>query len=322
MFNLRRHSGLPTRLTPPPGALCPARSEQLGPPLGSAEARLPRRLGRRLRRLLARLEHVGEVELAGAVAAAHHRPARHVQEAELLRDALVALERLGRDVLRHGHVALGGPHVLSQRDHVHARLAQHLERVHHLLRRLPAPQHDGGLGHRGARLLGQPQHLQRLAPARAPVAHKWRGALHRLHVVRKHVQAAAGHELDVLARALEVRHERLHQQLAVRLLLQLPHRLGNVVAALVGKVVAVDAGEHNVVQAPVRDRLGHVLRLLRIQRRRRTRGLHRAEAAAACAGVAHEHHSRRGGVPVAAAPTLPNVGALGLLAHGVQLELP
>jgi len=49
-------------------------------------------------------QHVLQVQLPGAVAAAHHRAAGHVQEAHLLGGARVRLERRRGDKLRHRHV--------------------------------------------------------------------------------------------------------------------------------------------------------------------------------------------------------------------------
>ena len=58
-----------------------------------------------------------------------------------------------------------------------------------------------------------------------------------------------------------------------------PTRPGAAARTAVRQVVPVDAGEHDVVDAPRRDRLRRVLRLGRVQRRRRPRRLHRAEPA-------------------------------------------
>lgn len=63
-----------------------------------------------------------------------------------------------------------------------------------------------------------------------------------------------------------------------------------------------------------------MLRFVRVQRRRRARGLDGAEAAAARAGVAHEHDGGGGGGFVAAAPAVGDVGAAGLFADGVEVE--
>lgn len=71
---------------------------------------------------------------------------------------------------------------------------------------------------------------------------------------------------------------------------------------------------------PTGNSLCRIVRLHRIRRRRVPTRLHGTKPASPGAGVA-EQHDRGGGDPVAAAvPTLPNVGALSFLAHGVELE--
>ena len=87
------------------------------------------------------------------------------------------------------------------------------------------------------------------------------------------------------------------------------------VLAAVRHVVAVHRREHDVPDAPLRDRLGGVRRLRRIQRRGGLARVHRAEAAPARARVAHDHDGRRAGVAV---PALAQVGAHRLLAHRGQ----
>eukprot|EP00967_Tisochrysis_lutea_P093905 scaffold136168_cov32-Tisochrysis_lutea.AAC.5 len=86
--------------------------------------------------------------------------------------------------------------------------------------------------------------------------------------------------------------------------------------AAVGKVIAIDRGEHNIVNAPLHDGSGSVERLIRIRRRGSRVGVDGAELAATGARVAEEHYGSRSPVPA-----LADVGALRLLAHGVELEL-
>ena len=63
-----------------------------------------------------------------------------------------------------------------------------------------------------------------------------------------------------------------------------------------------------------------MLRLVRVEGRRGAGGLDGAEAAAARAGVAHEHDCGGGGAAVAAAPAVGDVGAARLLADRVQVQ--
>src|SRR6185437_5927345 len=80
----------------------------------------------------------------------------------------------------------------------------------------------------------------------------------------------------------------------------------------VGQVVAVHARDHRVPQPHLLHRLRHPQRLEWIVERRLA-GLHVAEAAAACAGVAEDHERGR-----AALPALADVGAGRLAADRVQ----
>ncbi len=86
-------------------------------------------------------------------------------------------------------------------------------------------------------------------------------------------------------------------------------------AAAVGKIVAVDRRDDDVIEPQLGHRLRHVLGLRRIERARQP-GLDVAEGAGTRAGVAHDHH---GGV--AAGPALGDVGAARLLAHGDEAVL-
>ena len=260
-------------------------------------------------------------ELAGAVAAAHERPAGDVQKAELLGTRLPCGKLVGRDVLGHLHVALGRAHVLPERDDIHAVRAQVVQRLLDLGVRLAAAEHDAGLGHQvRAHVLCMLQRRETLAVRRAPVAHERRRALDRLDVVCVHVEAAARHLLDTLERAAKVGHERLDEDV-LRLVLDFLDRRGNVCGAAVREFVAVDGREHNVAEAPPRDGLRRVLRLVGVEGRRRARRLHSTEAARTRAGVAHEHDRRGGGLLAAgAAPALAQVRAPRFLAHGREAE--
>ena len=60
--------------------------------------------------------------------------------------------------------------------------------------------------------------------------------------------------------------------------------------------------------------------LVRIEGRRGAGCLYGAEAAAACAGVAHKHDGSGGSGFVGAAPAVGDIGAAGLFAHGMQVE--
>jgi len=105
-----------------------------------------------------------------------------------------------------------------------------------------------------------------------------------------------------------------------RRLRQLPPDLadaaGEDLGAAVRQIVAVDAGDHDVLQAHLRHRVGEAGGLAQVQGGRGPMG-HRAIGAVAGAYVAEDHE--RGGVVL---PALPDVGAVRLLAHRMQLQAP
>ena len=90
------------------------------------------------------------------------------------------------------------------------------------------------------------------------------------------------------------------------------HRLGVQPGATVGQVVAGDAGDGRVAQLHLLHRLRHPARLVAVERLRLA-GVDLAEVAASGALVAADEEGR-----LAVLPALEDVGAAGLLAHGVQ----
>ena len=88
--------------------------------------------------------------------------------------------------------------------------------------------------------------------------------------------------------------------------------VGEMLRAAVGEIVAVDRGDDDVREAELGGRFADVRGFARIERAGQS-GLDVAEGAGARAGVAHDHE---GGVLLL--PALADVGAAGLLAHGVQ----
>jgi hypothetical protein len=111
--------------------------------------------------------------------------------------------------------------------------------------------------------------------------------------------------------AIEVRDEDLHAH-ARALAAKGADGLGEDVGAAIGQVVARHAGDDNVLEVHLADSLGDAARLVLVVPGRAT-GLDGAEAAGAGAGIAEDHDRRR-----ALLPALPDVGAAGLLADGVE----
>mmetsp|Transcript_10040 Transcript_10040/g.25063 ORF Transcript_10040/g.25063 Transcript_10040/m.25063 type:complete len:258 (+) Transcript_10040:535-1308(+) len=100
------------------------------------------------------------------------------------------------------------------------------------------------------------------------------------------------------------------------------HSARKVLGTTVGQIIAIHAGQHHVAQAPATDGACGVLRLLRVEWRWRTRGLHRTKATGTSALLTHQHDGGGGGALrlTAAAPTLPDVRTLRLLADGAEAE--
>jgi hypothetical protein len=129
--------------------------------------------------------------------------------------------------------------------------------------------------------------------------------------VGEHIRIGVEHGVDVLGLALEVAGQDLERHVRAGRL-DAADGLGPVRRAAVGQVVAVDAGDHRVLEAELGQGLGHAARLVRI-RGQGTPGRHVAEAARAGADVAQDHDGQR-----APAPALADVGAAGALADRVQ----
>lgn len=269
------------------------------------------------------LQHVLDERLARLVATPDQRPARHIQEAQLQSPHPPHLEHRWRHVLLDLHVPLRRPHVLPEGDHVHPDRAQLPERRPYLPFLLAQSQHDARLRHQlRSDALRMLQHRQALSERRPPVPHERRQRFDRLDVVRVYVQAAAGYDGYTLKIPGEVTGKGFDERPPVRLCFDAGDGVGEVVGAAVGEIVPVDTGQHHVAEAPAGQRFGCVFGLVRVERRRGARGLDGAEAAAAGAGVAHEHDGGSRARFVGAAPAAADVRAFGLFADGVQVQAP
>src|SRR3954452_21576588 len=255
------------------------------------------------------LRHV----LVGVVAGAHERAGGDVVEAQVVGRPLERGELVGVPVAHDGQVALGGAQVLADGEDLHAVRAQLREGVDHLVVRLAEPDHQAGLGGDlvAAHLLGVGEDAQRPLPARAAAGDRVQPR-DDLDVVVEDVGALGDHLGQRHLVPLEVGRE--HLDLAAgRLAADLADDADERAGALVGQVVAVDAGDDRMAQAHARDRARHARRLERVVPRGLA-GLDVAEPAAPRARVA-EDHERRG----AALPALADVRAGGLLADGVEV---
>jgi hypothetical protein len=136
-------------------------------------------------------------------------------------------------------------------------------------------------------------------------------AADRLDVVVEDVRTCLHDRPQRPVGAIEVRDEDLYAHLWA-LAAKGSYGLGEDVRAAIGQVVAGDAGHDHVLEVHLADGLGDAARLVLVVPGRAT-GLDGAEAAGARAGVTEDHDRCR-----ALLPALPDVGAAGLLADGVQ----
>src|SRR5690606_26943019 len=132
-----------------------------------------------------------------------------------------------------------------------------------------------------------------------------------LHVVRQHLRPGREHLGQQLGHRVEVGDEQLDAAAGVGGV-DLPDGLGVQPGAAVVEVVARDAGDRGVLQAHLRDGLGDAAGLVPVEFGGPA-GVDLAEVAAARALVAADEER---GLPVL--PAFVDVGAAGLLAHGVQ----
>ena len=183
------------------------------------------------------------------------------------------------------------------------------QRLADLLTGLAHAEDQVGLGHQ-AEVACLGQHVERAVVAeRRP--DPLEDARHGLDVVGQHLRPGLEHLAEQLGLAVEVRDEVLHPGVGVELV-DRPHRLGVQPGAAVREVVAGDAGDGGVAEPHLLHRLRDPPRLVPVQRVRLA-GVDLAEVAAPRALVAADQERR---LPVL--PALEDVGAAGLLAHGVQ----
>ena len=161
--------------------------------------------------------------------------------------------------------------------------------------------------------LGPGEHRQAAGVAgRRP--HRSLQAGHRLDVVVEHVRPHREQQVERVAVATGIGHQRLDPRRRAAA----PDRLdarGDVGKAVVDQIVAGDHREHGVVEAHAVDGLGHPVGLVG-GRRLRPAGVDEAEPARPGATLA-QHHERRGPV----GPALRQVRAAGVLAHRHQAEV-
>mmetsp|Transcript_36600 Transcript_36600/g.65500 ORF Transcript_36600/g.65500 Transcript_36600/m.65500 type:complete len:283 (-) Transcript_36600:676-1524(-) len=214
----------------------------------------------RLRRAAVVLDHCLHKELACLVGGAHQRPRSHIPEPNNFFPKLLPIVKLLRsDILHNLQMALGWLEILPECENVHAHRLEVLHGLHHLLICFAKPEHDRRLGVHPP-LLGGPQHTQRLLVPCPRVTHSFLQPLHRLNVMRKHIQPRASKVAYGVKVPLEVGGQALHQHARPQALYFF-HSARVVVSAPVLHVVSVHGCDYNVPNRPIRDSLCGVLRL-------------------------------------------------------------
>ncbi|MPM65451.1 hypothetical protein SDC9_112347 [bioreactor metagenome] len=212
-------------------------------------------------------------------------------------------------------MAVAGCQVLADGQHVDVMRTHVAHDLQDFLIGLAQADHDAALGRnlgvQGLELLEQVQR-ELVVRARTRFLVKARDGL---EVVVHHVRRRGLEDLErAVIAATEIRHEDfdLRQR---RKLADVLDALHEVARSSIAQVVAVHAGDHHVLEAQLRNRLGQVQRLVHVERIGAAMA-HVAERAAARALVAHDHEGGR-----ALAEAFANVGARGFFADGVQLVL-
>ena len=219
----------------------------------------------------------------------------------------------GRDITLDGDVLQRGPQVLSQCEDVAVCRAQVPHGLTRLVQLLAHAEHHAALGH-GARRhrLGPRQEFQRAVKLRLRT-HRGIEPGDGLEVMVQDVGSGLHHQGQRLPVALEVRDQHFNAGLGAASA-DGADGGGKDARAAIGELVAVNAGNDRVAQMQPDDGLRHPRRLFRVQPRGAA-GLHSAEPAGASADVPQDHKGRR-----TALPAIPDVGAPGALADGMQAQ--
>ncbi len=236
-------------------------------------------------------------------------------EAERARLRLERLERIRMHVAQHGQMVHGRCEVLADREHVYVMCAHVAHDVDDLFVRFAETHHHSALGG----YLREPP-LEALQQLQRHMVVRSRTRLlvqprHRLEVVVHHIGGCLGEDLErALGATAEVGRENLDARLR-RLLAHLTDAIHEVTRTAIAKIIAVDAGDHHVLQFQSRDRGRQVVRFVGVEWVR-TAMSDIAKRAASRALVTHDHERGR-----AVTEALADVRARGLLAHRMQAVL-
>ena len=249
----------------------------------------------------------------GVIAGADQRTRFDVAEAHLQRFGFELGELTGRIEPGHGQVVARGAQVLADGEDVAMYCREVAEDFEQLAGLFAKADHDAGFRHAGGiQLLGIAQQFECPLIARAGTDHAIEPR-DGFRVVIEDFRPRIDDSLNRFAVALEVGDEDFDAT-AWGLAANLIDDHGEDARAAHQIVVAIDAGDHCVLQAERGHGFRNAAGLVQVNGLGAALG-HGAEAAAARAQVA-EHHEGGGFV----VPALADVGAVGALADGVQVE--
>src|SRR2546427_2886748 len=254
-------------------------------------------------------------KFAGPIRRTDERSGCDVGETHRLARLAESVECLRRNVLLDGQMPIAWPQVLTQRQDVHVRGAKVPHRLKDLVAGLPQAEHDRGFREETVpHAFRFPKDVKALSIVRAAVPHDRLEAIDRLDVVVEDIYTRFDDTAHGLEVPLKIRDEGFDEQVGSTGF-DLPYRLREVGRAAIRKVVAIDGCQDDVGQVHFGEGDGHFRRFVEVEGSMRVARFHGAKMAPAGAGVPHEHDRRR-----PSAPTLPDIGAMGLLAHGVQVQ--
>ena len=209
-------------------------------------------------------------------------------------------------------MAGGWAQVLSDGENAAVHRGQIADGAGDLVPPFPGPQHDAGLGGGRPRPPGPVQEFEGALVASLR-AHYGIETRRRFDVVIEDVRTGAEDGFQRLPVALEIWDEDFDRRMGAAAV-QLLQGAGEDAGAAVGKFVAVDRGDHRMAQLQVGHGGGDAVRFILVQGLGPP-GLDGAKAAASGAYIAQNHEGRR-----APAPALADIGTMGALAHGVEVE--
>ena len=238
----------------------------------------------------------------GVVGGAHQRATLHPLEADLQAEFLDLGELLGSVIALNGQVLFAGLKVLADGEDVHLPAALVAHHRFDLRHGLAKTDHDTGLGeHFGCQLLGVGQRGSRpfVAVLGLDLLEE---ARYGFHVVVEDLWASVHDNLEGFDAALEIGDKHFDGAAGMQLADAVDDHSEDGRAAVFA-VIAVDAGDHRVLEVHGFDRLGDAIRLQPVQ----GGGCATFDVAKAASAGANIAHHQEGGC--SRTPTLAHIGA-------------